>query len=407
MIDVVGIGADGWEGLARSARTLVLEADVLLGDARQLALVAAVPGQERRAWPTPLRTGLPGLLERHTGRRLVALASGDPLVAGIGVTLVELLGAAAVRVHPAVSSVALARARMGWDAATVDVVRILSPTATELRSRLAPGHRLVALSRDADSPAAIASLLVEAGFSASVVTVFGDLGSPAESRREAPATAGVDDPPRLNLVCVQCVADRAFETYSAVPGLPDEAYEHDGQLSKRIVRAAALAHLRPARGELLWDLGAGAGSVSIEWCRAAVDARAIAVERDPERAARIGRNADRLGASGIQTVSGISADALTWLPRPDAVFVGGGASADLLHTSLDRLKPGGRLVAHAVTVETEALLLDRHARFGGDVSRIAVDHLNPIGRFRGWEPARPVVQWSLVKDAGDESSAGS
>lgn len=403
MIEVVGIGADGWAGLAPAGRGLVLDAEVLLGGARQLALVPAVEGQERRAWPTPLRANLPGLLERYAGRRLAALASGDPLVAGIGVTLVELLGAGAVRIHPAVSSVALARARMGWDAATVDIVRIVSPTATELRARLAPGRRIVALSRDGGSPAAVASLLVEAGFGFSVVTVFGDLGSPEESRREAEAAAGVVDPPALNLVCVACVADREVESYSSVPGLPDDAYEHDGQISKRVVRAAALAHLRPARGQLLWDLGAGAGSVSVEWCRAAADARAIAVERDPDRAARIDRNAARLGVTGIQTVSGVNADALTWLPRPDAVFVGGGATAELLRAALDMLTPLGRLVAHAVTVETEALLLDLHARLGGEVNRISVDYLNPIGRFRGWEPARPVVQWSLVKGADPTS----
>jgi precorrin-6Y C5,15-methyltransferase (decarboxylating) len=186
-----------------------------------------------------------------------------------------------------------------------------------------------------------------------------------------------------------------------VPGLPDESYEHDGQISKRIVRAAALAHLRPTRGELLWDLGAGAGSVSVEWCRGAVGARAIAVERDAERAARIGRNAERLGVAGVQVVSGVNAEALTWLPVPDAVFVGGGASIELLHTALGMLRPGGRLVAHAVTVETEALLLDLHARLGGDVSRIAVEHLGTLGRYRGWEPARPVTQWSLVTSVGE------
>lgn len=406
MIEVIGIGAEGWESLPPFPRGLVLDAEVLLGGVRQLALVPTVEGQERRAWPTPLRAVLPGLLERYAGRRLVALASGDPLVAGIGVTLIEILGADAVRIHPAVSSVALARARMGWDAATVDVVRIVSPTATELRARLAPGRRIVALSRDADSPAAVASLLVETGFGSSVLTVFGDLGSPSESRRQARAAVGVADSPTLNLVCVECGADRGFGSYSIVPGLPDEAYEHDGQISKRVVRAAALAHLRPGRGELLWDLGAGAGSVSVEWCRAAVGARAIAVERDSDRAARIGRNADRLGVTGIQTVSGVNADALTWLPPPDAVFVGGGATAALLRAALDMLTPLGRLVVHAVTVETEVLLLDLHAQLGGDVNRIAVDHLNPIGRFRGWEPARPVVQWCLVKGADPRSRTG-
>lgn len=395
VVDVVGLPAIGWSGLGEAERALVTGAEVLLGGERHLRLVPAVAGQERRAWPSPLRENLPGLLGLYAGRRVVALASGDPLVAGIGGTLVGLLGPDAVRIHPAVSSVALARARMGWDADTVDVVRVVTPEASELRGLLAPGRRIVALSRDASSPSAVARVLADAGFGLSVVTVLGDLGTPQESRREALAATGVEQAPALNLVCIACSTDEVGTEHSTVPGLPDDAYEHDGQISKRIVRAAALAHLRPARDELLWDLGAGAGSVSVEWCRAAPGARAIAVERDPDRAARIGRNARRLGVPGIQVVSGVNVDALTWLPAPDAVFVGGGASTDLLHTALAMLQPGGRFVVHAVTVETEALVLDLHARLGGEVSRISVEHLNPLGRFRGWEPARPVTQWSL------------
>ena len=396
VVDVVGLPAIGWPGLGEAERALVAEAEVLLGGERHLALVPDLAGQERRAWPSPLRAGLPGLLEAYADRRVVALASGDPLVAGIGGTLVDLLGVEGVRIHPAVSSVALARARMGWESDTVDVVRITSAGAEEIRGLLAPGRRLVALSRDRDSPRAIAAVCQEAGFGHSVLTVFGDLGTPAESRRETLAATGSEDAPALNLVCVACATDRVEPTYSSVPGLPDEAYEHDGQISKRIVRAAALAHLRPGRDELLWDLGAGAGSVSVEWCRAAAGARAIAVERDPERAARIGRNAARFGVDAIQVVSGINADALTWLPNPDAVFVGGGATTEVLHTALAMLAPGGRFVVHAVTVETEALVLDLHAQLGGEVSRIAVEHLGSLGRYRGWEPARAVVQWSLV-----------
>ena len=401
VVDVVGLPAVGWSGLGETERDLVAGAEVLLGAPRHLDLVPEVEGQERHPWPSPLRPQLPAFLDAFADRRVVALASGDPLVAGIGGTLVELLGVDAVRVHPAVSSVALAGARMGWDAATFDVVRITSEGAQEVRGLIAPGRRLVALSRDAGSPAAVAGVLVDAGFGLSVVTVLGDLGTPAETRQELLAATGVDaEVPPLNVVCVACATDQPDADPVAglgpVPGLPDEAYEHDGQLSKRVVRAAALAHLRPASDELLWDLGAGAGSIAIEWCRAVRGARAIAVERDGERAARIARNARHLGVPGLQVISGVNADALTWLPAPHAVFVGGGADTPLLHTVLAMLRPGGRLVVHAVTVETEALLLDLHATLGGELVRLSVETLGPLGRYRGWVPARPVTQWSLV-----------
>ena len=402
VVDVVGLPAVGWSGLGETERDLVASAEVLLGAPRHLDLVPERDGQERHAWPSPLRPQLPAFLEGFAARRVVALASGDPLVHGIGSTLVDLLGVDGVRVHPAVSSVALAGARMGWDAATFDVVRITSEGAQELRGLVAPGRRLVALSRDAGSPAAIAAVLADAGFGLSVVTVLGDLGSTAETRRETLAATGVDgDVPALNVVCVACATDQPGADGSPVPGLPDDAYEHDGQLSKRVVRAAALAHLRPTADELLWDLGAGAGSVAIEWCRAVRGARAIAVERDGERAARISRNARHLGVPALQVISGVNADALTWLPAPDAVFVGGGADTGLLHALLTMIKPGGRLVVHAVTVETETLLLDLHARLGGEVSRLSVETLGPLGRYRGWVPARPVTQWSLEIDPED------
>jgi len=404
-VDVVGLPAVGWPGLGEAERVLVARAEVLLGAPRHLDLVPAVEGQERHPWPSPLRPQLRTFLDAFAARRVVALASGDPLVHGIGSTLVDLLGVEAVRVHPAVSSVALAGARMGWDAATFDVVRISSEGAQEVRGLVAPGRRLVALSRDAGSPAAIAAVLADAGFGLSVVTVLGDLGTPTETRRETLAATGVEgDVPALNVVCVACATDSEADTVARlgpVPGLPDDAYEHDGQLSKRVVRAAALAHLRPSADDLLWDLGAGAGSVAIEWCRAVRGARAIAVERDGERAARITRNARNLGVPGLQVISGVNADALTWLPAPDAVFVGGGADTGLLHTVLTMIKPGGRLVVHAVTVETEALLLDLNARLGGEVTRLLVETLGPLGRYRGWVPARPVTQWSLEIDPAD------
>lgn len=403
MIEVVGLQASGWASLGRSERDMVASADVLLGSPRQLALVPAVPGQERCSWPRPLQPGLAEFVAGYAGRRLVALASGDPLVAGIGSTLIDLLGRDQVRVHPGVSSVALARARMGWPAESCATVRLVEPGADPLRAQVAPGRRLVVLSRDAGSPAAIATVLVDQGYGASAVTVLADLGTAREWRHDTTATGGVPaDVPGLNLVCIECHADRLTEG-STAPGLPDEAFEHDGQLTKRDLRASALSRLRPAPGQLLWDLGAGAGSVSVEWLRSHPSCRAVAVERDPDRAERIRRNAARLGVPQLEVRCG-EVDDLPTGPAPDVVFVGGGLSASLGQAAWSRLQPGGRLVAHAVTLESETVLVELWRHLGGELHRIAVEELQPLGHFHAWKPARAVVQWSAIKPMEEASS---
>jgi precorrin-6Y C5,15-methyltransferase (decarboxylating) len=342
---------------------------------------------------------LPGLLERCADRRTVVLASGDPLVSGIGATLIELLGPEAVRVHPAVSSVALARARMGWDSETVHVVTVVGRDLDLVRRQVAPGRRLVVLSSDADTPAALAALLTDAGYGPSALTVLGDLGASGESRRQTTAVVaeGLDDVPALNLVAVECVP-AGTPTLGFGPGLPDDAYENDGQLTKRDLRASALSRLAPVPGELLWDLGAGAGSIAIEWARTDPRCRAIAVDRTPDRAARITANAARLGVPGIQVITADVVESLDWLPQPNAVFVGGGADLDLIRRCWHLLPAGGRLVAHAVTIETEQVLLEAWHGFGGELVRIAVERLEPLGGFAGWKPARAVVQWSATRD---------
>ncbi len=400
-LDVVGVPAGGWSELGEAARSLIGAAEVLVGGRRHLELVPVDAGpSERWSWPSPLRPGLPGLLERCADRRTVVLASGDPLVSGIGTTLIELLGPESVRVHPAVSSVALARARMGWDSETVRVVTVVGRDLDLVRRQVAPGQRLVVLSSDATTPAALALLLTDAGYGPSTLTVLGDLGTPQESRRETTAAAadGLGDVPALNLVAVACVA-ASTATLGFGPGLPDRAYENDGQLTKRDLRASALSRLAPVPGELLWDLGAGAGSIAIEWARTDPRCRAIAVDRTPDRAARIAANAARLGVPGIQVITADVVESLDWLPQPDAVFVGGGADLDLIRRCWHLLPAGGRLVAHAVTTETEQVLLEAWRGFGGELVRIAVEKLEPLGGFTGWKPARAVVQWSAVRDA--------
>jgi precorrin-6Y C5,15-methyltransferase (decarboxylating) len=393
VIEVVGLTARGWEELPERLRGRVLQAEVLLGSPRLFALVPPVEsGQQRLTWPSPMRPGLLDLLDRVDGRSVVALASGDPLVAGIGGTLIDLLGPERVRLHPAVSSVALARARMGWSDESVDVVR-LRDDVDPLRRWLSPGRRLVVLSADRDSPAAVARLLAEAGFGATRMTVLSDLGADTETRVDTTAEGWSGPAAALNLIALECVG----EGWSLTPGLPDPAYDHDGQLTKRDVRASALAHLEPRPGQLLWDVGAGAGSIAIEWLRSDPSTRAIAIEHNLERVKRIQANAAQLGVPQLSVRHGEAPDAFTGLPQPQAIFVGGGATADLLARAWAALDVGGRLVVHAVTHETELTLSDAWRTHGGELTRISIEHLEPIGRYHGWKPARPVVQWSVRK----------
>jgi precorrin-6Y C5,15-methyltransferase (decarboxylating) len=295
---VVGIGADGWEGMPDRLRRLVLDATVLWGGGRHLGLVPEVPGQQRVTWPRPLSDGLPALLASMEDAQVVVLASGDPLVSGIGRTLVDLLGPERVTIEPSVSSVALARARMRWSAESVAVVSLVGRDPHLLLREVAPGRRILVLSADASTPAQVAQLLTENRAGASRITVLGNLGAADETRSCGTASGWSGPEPRLNVIAIE--VDGPGWSWSA--GLPDTAYEHDGQLTKRDVRASALAHLAPRPGELLWDVGAGAGSVGIEWMRAHPTCRTVAIEADATRADRVLRNAANLGVPGIEVV---------------------------------------------------------------------------------------------------------
>lgn len=390
---VVGIGADGWASLPGSSRSLVLEAAVLWGGSRHLSLVPSVPGQVRVPWPSPLSAGLPSLLAEYAGRPVVALASGDPLVSGIATTLLGL--GAPVRVVPAVSSVALARARMGWSAESCAVVSLVGRPVSLVARELAPGRRILVLSSDASTPAEVAALLTSSGWGASAMTVLGDLGSSSESSVSGVASSWSVSSPRLNVVALEVVGNGLA---SWAPGLPDDAFENDGQLTKRDLRASAIARLMPAPGQVLWDVGAGAGSVGIEWMRAHPSCLTFAIESDPVRADRVMRNAQALGVLDLQLVIGRAPRALEGLPAPDAIFIGGGATREgVLETCLSSIKSGGRLVVHGVTLETEALLAKAYADHGGELTRIGVETAAPIGGFAGWTPARTVTQWAWSK----------
>ncbi|MBN6056548.1 precorrin-6y C5,15-methyltransferase (decarboxylating) subunit CbiE [Nonomuraea sp. RK-328] len=436
MITVVGVGADGWDGLSASARAAVEAAEVLMGARRQLDLVPA-PAAERVAWPSPVLPALPGLMETYAGRAVCVLASGDPLFHGIGSTLVRLLGAANVRVVPHVSSLSLACARLGWPVEQVDVVSLVGRPLAALNAAFLPGRRVLVLGAGRDSPSLVAGLATGLGYGPSPLTVLSDLGAASESvltgtaatwasvmgavASEASVTGtaatGASEtgasvtgaarglgPSALNVIAVECVAGPGAEPLARVPGLPDTAFEHDGQLTKREVRAVTLSRLAPMPGRLLWDVGAGAGSVAIEWMRSHPACAAVAIESRADRAAAIARNADRLGVPSLRIVHGEAPAALEGLPAPDAVFVGGGATAPgLLESCWAALRPGGRLVVNAVTLESESVVARWYARLGGDLVRLSVQRASPVGSFTGWRPAMPVTVWTADKQ-GDEQA---
>ncbi|MFD3644060.1 precorrin-6y C5,15-methyltransferase (decarboxylating) subunit CbiE [Streptomyces griseus] len=402
LVSVVGIGADGWPGLSGTARGALREAEVLIGGARQLDLLPPECAGVRVAWPSPLRPAVPRLLAEHRERRVAVLASGDPMFYGIGRALAEELGPQGLRVLPHPSSVAYACARLGWPVEDTEVVTLVGRPAARLAASLYEGRRLLVLSADASTPATVAALLTERGFGPSGLRVLEQLGAADEACADGLAETW-EHPPgdRLNVIAIDCRASADALRLGAVPGLPDEAYEHDGQLTKRHVRAATLGTLAPAPGELLWDVGGGSGSIAVEWLRAHPSCRAVSVERDPVRAERITRNAERLGVPALKVVTGPAPAALAGLAAPDAVFIGGGLTAPgLLDACWAALRPRGRLVANTVTLESEALLAEWHKAHGGELVRLAVAHAVPVGGFTGWRQAMPVTQWSAVKPPG-------
>ncbi|WP_369165631.1 precorrin-6y C5,15-methyltransferase (decarboxylating) subunit CbiE [Streptomyces sp. AFD10] len=409
-VSVVGIGADGWPGLTGAAREALVAAEVLIGGGRQLDLLPPECAGARVAWPSPLRPAVPRLLAEHRGRRIVVLASGDPMFYGIGRALAQELGPEGLRVVPHPSSVSYACARLGWPLEDTEVVTLVGRPAARLAASLYPGRRLLVLSADASTPAEVAALLTDRGFGPSRLRVLEQLGGEDEGCVEGIAQEWAHPPgDRLNVVAVECLPSAGALRLGTVPGLPDAAYEHDGQLTKRHIRAATLGTLAPAPGELLWDVGGGSGSIAIEWLRAHPSCRAVSVERDAVRAERITRNAERLGVPGLRVVTGPAPASLAGLPVPDAVFIGGGLTAPgLLDACWEALRPGGRLVANTVTLESEALLAGRHAAYGGELVRLAVAHAVPVGGFTGWRQAMPVTQWSVVKspESGVRSDKG-
>ncbi len=393
-LSIVGIGEDGAEGLSPIARDLVTRADIVFGGARHLALAASLIRGEASPWPSPFAKAVDAVLAMR-GRQVCVLASGDPFFYGVGATLAAHIPPEETLVVPAPSAFSLAASRMGWPLPETVLVSLHGRALDRIRPHLHPGARILALTSDGDGPAALARLLTDIGFGPSTLTVLEALGGGNERLRAARADAfALTDIAALNIVALDVAATPGARIIATTPGLADDLFEHDGQITKREIRAMTLSALAPLRGELLWDVGAGSGSIGIEWMLADGSMRAIAIEANADRAARIRRNACAFGVPELAVIEGAAPDSLIGLTPPDAIFVGGGGSVPgLLDDCITALKPGGRLVTNAVTLETEAALMARHGRLGGDLVRIAVARADRVGGKTGWRPAMPVTQW--------------
>jgi precorrin-6Y C5,15-methyltransferase (decarboxylating) len=394
---LVGIGEDGLDGLSPAARRLIAQAALVVGGARHLRL-AALSGERTLVWPSPIEDAMPVVLARR-GEPVCVLASGDPFFYGVGSLLMRHIAAEEMICLPAPSAFSLLAANLGWSLQDCVALSLHGRALEAIIPHLQPHARLLCLSWDRATPGKLAKLLVARGMGRSQLFIGEKLGGAPARIRSVPAQDFVfDDVADLNTIALEVVAQAGSRVIARAAGLPDALFEHDGQITKREIRAMTLSALAPRRGEILWDIGAGSGSVAIEWMLADPANRAVAVERRPDRVARIGRNAAALGVPGLQIVEGAAPQALAGLPRPDAVFVGGGARNEaLLDHVIDALAPGGRLVVNAVTLEGQAELGRRFENLGGDLIQAQIARADRVGRLHGWRPAMPVVQWILDK----------
>ncbi len=396
-LSLVGLGEDGRTGLSRAAEAALDAAELVVGGARHLALAAPLTA-ETLAWPSPPAEAFPAILSRR-GRQVCVLASGDPFHYGVGVQLAEIVPAAEMQVFPQASSFSLACARLGWAQADCALVSLHGRALERIVPHLQPGARVLALSWDGSTPARLAALLAGRDMAASRLTVLEALGGPRERIRCATADAfdldGIDP---LNLIALEVVARFEALVLPLATGLDEDWFSHDGQITKADIRAITLSGLAPRAGQLLWDVGAGSGSISLEWCLAHPRNRAIAFEERPERAQRIAANRLALGALPLEIVEGAAPASLAGQPAPDAIFIGGGIGDDgVFEAAWAALRSGGRLVANVVTLEGEARLAAFFQSHGGSLRRLGVAHLDKIGPLHGWRSAMPVTQWRVVK----------
>jgi precorrin-6B C5,15-methyltransferase / cobalt-precorrin-6B C5,C15-methyltransferase len=401
-LSIVGIGEDGIEGLTKPARDLIQSASVVFGGARHLGLATALIRGASKPWPVPFDRAVSEVLA-HRGRPVCVLASGDPFYHGVGALLSRHVLREEILSVPVPCAFSLAASRLAWPLSETVLLSLCGRSLDFVRPHLHPAARILALVSDGETPTKLARLLCETGFGSSQVTVLESLGGKRERIRSSPANGfDLESINPLNTVAIEVAAEDGARVIARAPGLADELFEHDGQITKREIRALTLSALAPRRGELLWDVGAGSGSIAVEWLLADLSLSAIAVERRPDRAARIQRNAAAFGVSSLILIEGSAPQALNGLARPNAAFIGGGATtAGVIDAVRNALQPAGRLVVNAVSLETEAVLLQSQSQWGGALTRIAISRATPIGgedgRMTGWRSAMPLTQWTWVK----------
>ncbi|NDJ17520.1 precorrin-6y C5,15-methyltransferase (decarboxylating) subunit CbiE [Myxacorys almedinensis] len=399
-LSIVGIGEEGLDGLGMRARSLINHSELLVGGERHLAMLAEGDLREKLVWASPIEASIQEIVQRR-GHSVCVLASGDPMCYGIGVTLTRHIPITEITIVPSPSAFSLACARLGWSLTDVKTLSLCGRDPALLNAVLHPGGRLLVLSADQKTPAIAAHLLTQAGFGNSQMTVLEHMGSPHERIIETVASGwSATDIAPLNTIAITCIPStpRSHHPASRLPGLPDIAYHHDGQLTKQEIRAITVTALAPSPGHLLWDVGAGCGSIGIEWMRSDATCRAIAIESHPARLQYIADNATALGTPNLEIVAGAAPAALKNLPQPNAIFIGGGLTTpDLLETCWQALLPGGRLVANVVTVEGEEQVFRWQRELGGDLTRIAIQRAAPVGKFLGWKAIAPVTQWRVMK----------
>jgi precorrin-6Y C5,15-methyltransferase (decarboxylating) len=397
-LSVVGIGENGLEELTSVGRSLLSGASVIVGGERHLAMLTQEDKREKLLWNSPIEDSIHEIIRRR-GQAVCVLASGDPMCYGIGVTLARHIPINEMTIIPSPSTFSLACGRLGWSLTEVETLSLCGRPLALLNAVLYPRAKLLVLSANRQTPDLVAQLLTQQGFGGSSMVVLEHLGGTRERRIEGIACGwNAADIADLNVIAITCISSKPLTLAPRLPGLPDSAYHHDGQLTKREVRAITLTALAPLPGQLLWDVGAGCGSIGIEWMRSDRRCQSIAIEQHPTRLQYIADNATALGTPNLKIVAGKAPIALQDLPQPDAIFIGGGITEpELLETCWSALRQGGRLVSNTVTVESELILLQWHSKLGGELTRIGIQKAEPIGKFLGWKAMAPVTQWVVVK----------
>ena len=407
---VIGIGEDGWDDLSADARDLLYESEIVLGGERHLKMLPKDWEGERIVWSSPIREAVSKIVswrpeDSASVQKVAIMASGDPLCYGIATKLLRHLPIEEIWIKPALTTFSLMCSRIGWSLPDVETLTIHGRPVEMLHPFVQPGAKLLVLSTGEESPEKAAKLLCARGFGKSIITVLEHLGGRKERQFSGPADSwNHPEGAALNAMAIECIPESNATILSRIPGLPDEAFFHDGQLTKREIRAVSLSRLMPVVDQVLWDVGAGCGSVAIEWMRTSPRCRAVAIEKSKSRLKLIEQNSQELGVPMLQIISGSAPEVLADLPAPDAVFIGGGlSSGNLLQTCWTALKPGGRLVANAVTLEGEQKLLQwQNENAGkpgasGDLTRLSISRAEKIGKFQGWKEMRSVIQLAVIK----------